>query len=67
MKNLSFWFRPAVFLLAWVLITAFTLAELATVVPLLTSTGGDPSAARDLRARTLRARTQLVSRRMAAP
>jgi hypothetical protein len=67
MKNLSFWFRPALFLFAWVLIAAFTLAELATVVPLLTSPGGEPSAARELRARTLRARTELVTRRMAAP
>ncbi len=35
MKTLKFWFRPAIFVLFWVVVTAFTLAELATVTPLL--------------------------------
>jgi hypothetical protein len=35
MKTLKFWFRPAIFVLFWVVLTAFTLAELATVTPLL--------------------------------
>jgi len=35
MKTLTFWFRPAVVVLFWVILTAFTLAELATVAPLL--------------------------------
>ena len=35
MKTLSLWFRPAIFALLWVVLTAFTLAELTTVAPLL--------------------------------
>jgi len=35
MKTLRFWFRPAIFVLLWIVLTAFTLAELATVAPLL--------------------------------
>jgi hypothetical protein len=35
MKTLTFWFRPAIFVLFWVVLTACTLAELATVAPLL--------------------------------
>lgn len=35
MKTLTFWFRPAFFVLVWVVLTAFTIAELATVEPLL--------------------------------
>jgi hypothetical protein len=35
MKTLTFWFRPAIFVLLWVVLTVFTLAELATVAPLL--------------------------------
>jgi hypothetical protein len=35
MKTLKLWFRPAVFVLIWVALTAFTLAELAMVAPLL--------------------------------
>jgi hypothetical protein len=35
MKTLSLWFRPAILVLLWVVLTAFTLAELATVAPLL--------------------------------
>ena len=35
MKTLRFWFRPAILVLFWVVLMAFTLAELATVAPLL--------------------------------
>src|SRR5258708_6217484 len=35
MKTLTFWFRPAIFVLLWVVLTVFTLVELATVAPLL--------------------------------
>jgi hypothetical protein len=35
MKTLRFWFRPTILILFWVTLTAFTLAELATVAPLL--------------------------------
>ena len=35
MKTLTLWFRPALFVLVWVVLTAFTIAELATVAPLL--------------------------------
>jgi hypothetical protein len=35
MKTLRFWFRPAILVLLWVVLTAFTLAELATVAPVL--------------------------------
>jgi hypothetical protein len=35
MKTLTLWFRPVIFVLVWVALTAFTLAELATVAPLL--------------------------------
>jgi len=35
MKTLRFWFRPAILALFWVVLTAFTLAELATVAPVL--------------------------------
>jgi hypothetical protein len=35
MKTLTFWFRPAILVLFWVVLTAFTLVELTTVAPLL--------------------------------
>lgn len=35
MKTLTFWFRPAILVLLWAVLTAFTIAELATVLPLL--------------------------------
>jgi hypothetical protein len=35
MKTLRFWFRPAILGLLWLVLMAFTLAELATVAPLL--------------------------------
>jgi hypothetical protein len=35
MKTLWFWFRPAIIILFSLVLMAFTLAELATVAPLL--------------------------------
>jgi hypothetical protein len=35
METLRFWFRPALFVLVWIVLAAFTIAELATVAPLL--------------------------------
>ena len=35
MKTFTYWFRPAIFILLWVILTAVTLAQLATVAPLL--------------------------------
>jgi hypothetical protein len=68
MQNLSFWFRPTLFLFAWILITAFTLAELATMAPVFTSLGAEPVEAREVGGvRPVRARTQVLSRRMLAP
>ena len=64
MKNLGFWFRPTLFLFAWLLAVAFTLAELARMPPLLTALGAEPAG---LRERPLRARTQIVSRQVLAP
>jgi hypothetical protein len=46
MKTLTFWFRPAILVLFWVILTAFTLAELATVAPLLR---GEPPRLRQAR------------------
>jgi len=67
MTTLRFWFRPAILLFAWMLAAAFTLTELATVVPLLASAGGEPPAIRELAARPLRARTETIARRTFAP
>jgi hypothetical protein len=35
MQTLTYWFRPATLVLLWLLLTAFMLAQLATVAPLL--------------------------------
>ncbi len=35
MKTLTYWFRPAILALIWLLMTAYTLAQLATVAPQL--------------------------------
>jgi hypothetical protein len=35
MRTFTYWFRPAIFILLWVILTAVTLAQLATVAPLL--------------------------------
>jgi hypothetical protein len=35
MKTLESWFRPATLVLFWIVLAAFTLAQLATVPPLL--------------------------------
>jgi hypothetical protein len=39
MKTLTLWFGSAILVLFWVVLTAFTLAELATVAPLLRGEG----------------------------
>ena len=55
MQTLKFWLRPALMVCLWIVIAAFTLSELATVVPLLCSTGAAPPRTRELghRARTV--------------
>jgi len=40
MQTLSFWVRPAVFAVLWVLAAALTVAEVATIGPSLQSAGG---------------------------
>jgi len=42
MQTLSFWFRPAVFAVLWVLVAALTVAEVATIGPALQSASGAP-------------------------
>src|SRR5207247_10256714 len=42
MQTLSFWVRPAVFAVLWVLAAALTVAEVATIGPSLQSAGGMP-------------------------
>lgn len=39
MKTLKFWASPAVLVALWIIAAAFTLSQLATVAPLLLSTG----------------------------
>jgi hypothetical protein len=46
MKTLRFWFRPTILALFWVVLMAFTLAQLATVAPLLR---GEPPRLRQAR------------------
>jgi hypothetical protein len=41
-QTFSFWVRPAIFAVLWVLAAALTLSELATVNPALESAGGPP-------------------------
>jgi len=67
MSTLWFWFRPAFLVSLWMVVAAFTLSELATVVPALLSSGGEPPAVRVLRTSALRARSHAVSRRASAP
>ena len=64
MQTLKFWLRLALILFLWVVTAAFTLSELATVVPLLCSTG--PTAPR-IRERAHRARTAHASNASVAP
>ena len=44
MQTLSFWVRPAVFAVLWVLAAALTVAEVATIGPALQSASGAPTA-----------------------
>jgi len=65
MQTLKFWLRPALIVFLWIVTAAFTLSELATVVPLLCSTGATPPRIRE---RGHRARTaQHVSNAAVAP
>ena len=67
MQMLKFWVRPAIIVLAWIVAAAFTLTELATVVPSLTATGVEPAQARPSRPRTVGARLQVTTRAAVAP
>jgi len=70
MMTLRYWFRPALYLFAWLLALALTLAELSTVAPALASIGAEPLALREVKGGPLRARTQHVqhaARRTLAP
>ena len=64
--KLNFWIRPALIVALWIVAAAFTLSELATAVPLITSLsepGRAQPAARRLRARTVpTVRTAAVER-----
>jgi len=64
MQTLKFWLRPALILFLWVVTAAFTLSELATVVPLLCSTG---ATAPRIRGRVHRARTVHANNAAVAP
>jgi len=65
MQTLKFWLRPALIVFLWIVTAAFTLSELATVVPLLCSTG---ATAPRIRERGQRARTaQRLSSAAVAP
>jgi hypothetical protein len=55
--KLNFWIRPALIVALWIVAAAFTLSELATAVPLITSIsepGRAQTPAHGLRARTVR-------------
>jgi hypothetical protein len=64
MQTLKFWLRPALIIFLWIVTAAFTLSELATVVPLLCSTG---VTAPRVRERAHRARTVHASNAAVAP
>ena len=64
MQTLKFWLRPALILFLWVVTAAFTLSELATVVPLLCSTG---ATAPRIRGQLHRARTVHANNAAVAP
>ncbi|HYY53612.1 MAG TPA: hypothetical protein VE755_12105 [Myxococcales bacterium] len=42
MQTLSFWVRPAVFAILWILAAALTVSEVATIGPALQSASGAP-------------------------
>jgi len=48
MQTFKFWLRPALIVFLWIVTAAFTLSELATVVPLLCSTGANAARVREL-------------------
>jgi len=52
MQTFKFWLRPALIVFLWIVTTAFTLSELATVAPLLCSTGATAPRVRELGHRT---------------
>jgi hypothetical protein len=64
MQTLKFWLRPALIVFLWIVTAAFTLSELATVVPLLSSTGATAPRIREPghRARTAHASNAAVAR-----
>jgi hypothetical protein len=65
-KNLDLWLRPAVLFAVWVLVAAFTLAQLGTVAPLLQARGAGATHIREASQRILEARTQPTRRRPVA-
>ena len=70
MMTLRYWFRPAMYLFAWMLAVALTLAELSTVAPALASVSVQPLTMREVKGGSLRARTQRaphIARRTSAP
>jgi len=52
MQTFKFWLRPALIVFLWIVTAAFTLSELATVVPLLCSTGATAPRVREFGHRT---------------
>jgi hypothetical protein len=59
--TLKFWIRPALIVVLWIVASAFTLSELATVVPLISSSA-EPARAQMPPRRLLRARTPPTAR-----
>jgi hypothetical protein len=58
------WFRPALLVFFWMVVAAFTMAELATLPPALASAGREPRA---LQVQSLRGRGPAVSQRSLRP
>jgi len=65
--NSNFWLRPAVLVLLWMVIAAYTLSELATLPPSLAAAGEGQPAVAAIRPAALRARGPALSRRTAQP
>jgi len=57
-KTLKFWVHPAVIIGLWITASAFTLSELASVVPSLRSTRPQAPLVREAKQRALGARAQ---------
>lgn len=66
MTTLELWLRPAVLVSIWILVAAYTLAELGTARSLLRSSGAEPPQIREPAQRTLEGRTQPIRRRAIA-